>query len=175
MHIPVCYPKIAQSITFFPHACFSNKRAARQFLEREEDFIMSYNQQRAQGNWFSFNLAKEAITVTYKARTFMIFKWPDLQRIPASDKEMQVCLLNHSSNNSYPAGCRAVSNLLLADLGAGKTGKLCCVIVLGRVKTKLTYSLSQRGLLAQVNVLTSSAGLIRLSARLAFTPGTSDY
>lgn len=39
MHIPVCYPKIAQSITFFPHACFSNKRAARQFLEREEDFI----------------------------------------------------------------------------------------------------------------------------------------
>lgn len=39
MHIPVCYPKIAQSISLFPQACFSDKRIAKQFLEREEDFI----------------------------------------------------------------------------------------------------------------------------------------
>lgn len=68
-----------------------------------------------------------------------------------------------------------MSKLLLADLGAGKTENLRGVIVLDRVKTNLMYSLSQWGLLAQVNALTSSVGLIRLSARLAFTPGTSDY
>lgn len=39
MHIPVYYPKMAQSISLFPHVCFSDKRAAKQFLEREEGFL----------------------------------------------------------------------------------------------------------------------------------------
>lgn len=67
-----------------------------------------------------------------------------------------------------------MSKLLLADLGAGKTGKLCCVIALDRAKPKLMCSLSQWDLLAQVNVLASSVGLIRLPARLAFISGTSE-
>lgn len=101
-HIPVCSPKIAQPISLFPHSFFSDKRAAKGNGKGKK--ILYINKQRGQSSWFSFNLAKEAVTVMYKAGTFMFFKQPDLQRIPASGKKLQVCLLNYNSNNSYPAG-----------------------------------------------------------------------
>lgn len=125
---------------------------------------MSYNQKGFQGNWFIFNyvllpsLVKEAIAIMYKARTFAIFKQPDLQRIPASDKELQICSLNYSSQTSTSPTTAVIIHTLLGVMQCHsfcqlpqdqeEAGKLCCVIVLDKVKPKLMYSFSRWGLLA---------------------------